>query len=1042
MTRLIEWFTKNSVAANLLMGLLVIGGLLMAFNMKQEVFPEFQLEAVQVTVAYPGASPQEVEAGILLAIEDAVTGIDGIKRMTATANESSGTVALELQNGADVDEAVADVKNAVDRIQTFPEEALQPTISAIAMRSRVVSVVLAGDQTLPDMQRLADFVKDEIVAHPDVSVAEISGLPPQEVAIEIPTATLQAYGLTLDDIGAQVAATSLERPGGTLQTRGGDLLVRVSDRRTDETDFADIPIVAGTGGATVRLGDIATITQGFEESDIGAWLNGERGVRLDVFRVGDETPSEVAAGTRAILESIEADLPDTLAVDIISDDSQVLTARLELLLKNALTGLILVLIVLALFLDLRVAVWVAMGIPIAFLGAFVVMPVLGVSINMISLFALLVVLGLVVDDAIVVGEQVAYELEKGEAPVAASVAGTKRMVCPIVVAVLTTVFAFAPMFGLPGVFGKIFSIFPLVVIAVLAFSLVESFFILPSHLAHGTSSGLWTITEPIRSRFSSGLQAFIARLYTPTMNVVLNHRIATIAAAVAVLLGTVGLVGGGWVPISFFPDIGGETVVASARLPAGTPTERLYEVRQILEDSARQAVADSGDADALDTVYASIGGANGNEVNVELILNPSTMDLDSATFESLWMEAMPPLVGLEALKVTSVAGPSAGAAVEVELSHADPAVVAVAARELQASLATFTDLTDLDNTLSPGAEQLDMRLSPAGEALGLTSDRVSRQVRSAYQGSEALREQIGRNERTVRVRLPEAERASEAAVLALPIRVAGGGFVELGDVVEIHRSAAPAEISREDGRRQVSVLANLAPGVASSSDVTEALRKEVLPELRHKHPGLAADLGGQTEEMADSMGVLIPGFAMALLAIYALLAATFRSYVQPAVVMTAIPFGIVGAVLGHLFLGYSLSMVSMFGIIALAGVVVNDSLVLVDAANENLKAGMAPREAILAAGQRRFRPILLTSLTTFLGLAPMILETSIQAAFLIPMAISLGFGILFATVIVLVLVPAFFMVVEDIRGWLNAGREHTEPSTPISAPHAGAIHAK
>ncbi|MBX2798063.1 MAG: efflux RND transporter permease subunit [Myxococcales bacterium] len=1035
MMGLVSWMANNRVAANLLMVLLLLGGWLSASNTQQEVFPEFALDAVYVSVAYPGASPAEVEQGVLLALEGAVSGIEGVDEVMSIAEEGSGQVVVWLLTDADRDEVLRDVEQAVDRVTTLPDDAEEPVVTELSRRSRVITVAVSGAQQLDDLLEVADRLEDELVAHRDVSLVEVSGAPDREVAIEIDRATLQAYGLTLDEVARQIAVVSLERPAGSVQTTGGDLRVRVSDRSIDEIDFTEIAVRTNAQGATVRLGDIATITSGFAEEDAATWLDGERSLRVDAYRIGEERPAQVAAATRQAVATLQGELPDTVSLTVLSDDSQALTGRLQLLAKNALQGLLLVFAALALFLDLRTAGWVAAGIPIAFLGAFLVLPALGVSVNMISLFALLVVLGLVVDDAIVVGEQIYYEQEQlhagaeEEQQTQASVRGAMRMVGPVVVAVLTTIFAFAPMLGVPGVFGKIFWVFPVVVASVLLFSLVEAFLILPAHLSHRaepTAPGRWSVERwvgPVRRRVSGGLQRFVKQVYEPGMRRLLPRRGAVLGASLGLLALVAGVIAGGWVPVQFFPDIPGSRVTATVSLPAGSADGRVESARLAVEQAAREALSSTGASASVQGIVTrrGVGDSGGDELVVEIHVDEDTLVATPAEIEAAWGSALPPLDGVRSVVFEAAAGPAAGDAVDVTLRHTDDAVLAAASESLGRSLAEFADLTDVSSSLASSTPQLDVRVNELGTSLGLSSEELAAQVRSAYQGAEALREQEGRRERTVRVRLPLRERTQQAVLEGLPVRVGSGDYVALSDVAELSPSRAAARIDREDGARLVHVTASLAPGVSSSSDVMRVLQSDVLPALEAQHRGLQVGMAGQTQEMSESLGALIPLGGLALVGIFALLASTFRSYVQPVVVMSAIPFGVVGAVAGHALMGIELSMISLFGIIALAGVVVNDSLVLVDAANERRAAGAGALDAIVAAGSRRMRPILLTSLTTFLGLAPMLLETSVQAQFLIPMAVSLGFGILFATGVVLVLVPAFYLLVEDARVWSRMG---------------------
>lgn len=1028
----ISFMARNPVAANLLMILCLVGGLLGATRIKQEVFPEFSLDTVFVTLIYPGAAPEEVEQGIVLAVEEAVRGVDGVKRVTSSAGEGVGTVAVELLVGADPDKVLADVKTEVDAIRSFPEEAERPTVVLATNRPQVVSLVLYGDLDLRTLHDLAEEVRYRLLESPDITQVDVRGVPPLEVQVEVDRATLESLALTLDEVARQIRLQSLELPGGEVETRGGDLLVRVSDRAITAEQFGDLLIRGTAGGAQVRLADVATIRDGFADTDQETRYGGQRAVRLTAYRIGDETPISVSKAVRALLPELQAELPPTVQVAVWDDDSELLAARMDLLLRNARFGLVLVLVVLALFLDLRLAFWTAVGIPVSFLGTFLLMPYLGVSINMISLFAFIITLGIVVDDAIVVCENAFQKVEAGVGRLQAAIEGTREMAVPVTFSVLTTLAAFAPLLLVPGVSGKLFRITPLVVITVLVFSLLESFFMLPAHLAHMKEGGLVARliapVERVQRRVAAGLKAFIAGPYRRTLDLALSWRHATLAIATGLFLLSVGTLASGLLPFAFFPQLEGDVVTATVRLPYGAPAEVTQEVARQLEASARvtvQQLTDEAGRPVAKATFTSIGsgppggfgvaGESGSHLlTMEQELVPSAeRTFTSEDFARRWKENTPPLAGVEVLSFSGAVGPGAGAAVDVQLSHPDTAVLARASDEVAALLRSYTDLTNVENGFAAGKPQLDFSLLPAATTLGLTSNDLARQLRAAFYGAEALREQRGRNEVKVMVRLPEAQRRSEDDLEQLRIRAPGGGYVPIAEVASFERDRAPTTITREEGRRTVNVSGDLAPGVPSAQATIVDLEAEAFPALRQRYPGLTVTLVGEQQSQQETFASLGQNYLLALIAIYALLAVPFRSYVQPLVIMSAIPFGFIGPVVGHLLLGYQMSIISMFGLVALSGVIVNDSLVLVDAYNRLRAGGLEPVQAIREAGMSRFRPILLTSLTTFAGLAPMIAERSVQARFLIPMAISLGFGVLVGTFIALLVVPALLMILED-----------------------------
>ncbi len=1043
MNAAIAWMSRNSVASNLLMVIILVAGFAGLFSVKQEVFPEFTLDIVTVGVPYPGASPEDVEQGIVLAVEEAVRGVDGVKRVTSSSSEGGAAVSVELLLGADGNKALQDIKAAVDRVNSFPEEAEKPSVVLASRKASVVHVVVSGaGQDVATLHAVGEVVRGRMLERDDVTQAELFGVPPLEIAIEVSRTDLEAYGLTLGDVSNAINRASLDLPAGSLETKGGHLLVRVDDRRVEGSEFEDIVIRSVVGGGEIKLGDIARVSDGYVDNDQAYSYNGDPAVRVTAYRVGNESPQQVSDAAQAVMSELRAELPENIQLSVWDDDSEMLRDRIDLLVRNGRTGLVLVLLVLALFLNLRLAFWVSLGIPISFMGAFMLMPGLDVSVNMVSLFGLIVTLGMVVDDAIIVGENVYTKREEGMDSQQAAVEGSTEMAMPVTFAILTTVAAFSPLLSVPGVMGKIFRILPIIVISVLVFSLIESFFVLPAHLAHERDPAkswritnfiagwyIWEFIETIQGHVSQGLQWFTSNVYEPMLRRTLHQRYITFAVAVSVFFWAVGMVVSGLLPFNFFPVLEGNVVKASARLPYGTPVEQTADIQRLLEQSAMAAVEQNGGEAIFRGMFTKLGegpsggGPGGRPgelgshlVSVELELVPSEdRDVSSLAVSDAWSQLTPPIAGVESLTFSSSTGPGAGAAVAVQLIHRDVDVLADASRALTEELGTYPALTDIENGYASGKPQLSFHLKPEARSLGLTSFDIARQVRSSFYGAEALREQRGRNELKVMVRLPENERISEYDIEQLRIRTPAGGWVPLTQVATFERSQSPTEIKREDGRRVVEVSAERAPGVVSAREVLESLNDKVYPDLIDTYPGLEIQLVGQQRSQAESLGALGRNALIALFVMYALLAIPSRSYLTPLVIMSAIPFGFVGAVMGHIVMGYALSIISMFGIVALAGVVVNDSLVLMDATTRQREEGATALEAIVYGGTRRLRPILLTSLTTFFGLAPMIFETSMQARFLIPMAISLGFGVLFATFIVLLVVPAVYLIIEDVR---------------------------
>ncbi|UCD49085.1 MAG: efflux RND transporter permease subunit [Phycisphaerales bacterium] len=1015
---LIAWMVHNRITPNLLMIIFLVGGFFMATRVKQEVFPEFDLGLVTIQVAYPGSSPEEVEQGIILVIEEAIRGLDGIKEITATASESMGMVMAELEEGAEQQRIYQDIKQQIDRIVTFPLDAEEPEVSLRIIRREVLQIQLYGDTTEWVLRELAEQVRDRLLQDPLITQVDLVGARRYEVAIEIDQDALRTYDLMLDEVAQRVRQTSVEIPGGTLETQAGDILLRVSERRDWAREFATIPLITTAEGAVVTLGDVAHITDTFEERDRYATYNGCPAVGLGVSRVGEQTPIGISDATRAAMAEIEKDLPPGVDWTINRDRSEIYRQRLTLLLKNAFYGLTLVLLLLGLTLELRLAFWVTMGIPISFLGCFLFIPGFDVTINMISMFAFIVALGIVVDDAIVVGENIYEHRLQGMSFMRAAILGTREVLLPVTFSILTNIVAFLPLSFVPGFMGKIWRTIPFVVITVFAISWVEALLILPCHLAHGhpRKSQRRGIIGTLQHGFSSGLDWVINKVYAPALDFCIRMRVVTIAVSVAVLIIVLGHVNGGHIGVTLMPRVESDRAVVTALLPYGSPISKAEEIRQTLLRAAQETVEAHGGATLAEGIFALI---DENEIEVTVYLTPAGVRPISTTeLTKLWRDRTGPIAGLESLRFESDrGGPGRGASLTVELSHRNIDVLDRASEALAERLADFANVKDIDDGFTPGKKQLDFSLTEEGHSLGLTQRGLARQLRNSFYGAEAVRQQRGRNEIRVKVRLPREQRTRQYDLQHLLVRTPRGKDVPLSQIAEIKRGRAYTAITRRNGRRTVTVTANVEP-MSQTSQVQATLADEVMPQLVQDFPGLTYAWEGRQQDMTESTTSLFQGLVLALFAIYALLAIPFRSYYQPLIVMIAIPFGIVGAVLGHIIMGYMLSLLSLMGVVALSGVVVNDSLVLIDYANRLTRKGTCAFDAIHQAGVRRFRPILLTTLTTFGGLAPMIFETSRQARFMIPMAISLGFGILFATSITLVIVPCLYSIAEDIRRFL------------------------
>lgn len=1017
----IAWMVRHRVASNLLMLILLLGGLVSALSIKQEVFPDFDLNMVKISVSYPGSSPEEIEQGIILSVEEAVRGLEGVEKVHSTAREGNGTVSIELLTGADQQKVYQEIQQEVDRITTFPEEAESPSVVLVTHKRGVLDLALHGDLPETTLRELAESTRDLLLQSPEITQVELSGVRNYEIGISVSRDRLREYNLTIPEIAAQVRASALELAGGGLKTDGGEILVRFQDRRDYGEEFADIPIIAAGEGGQVPLGAIAEIIDGFEDTDHFATYNGDPCILLEVYRVGEQTPIQVADAAILVIKELNETYPPGVEISILRDRSDIYRQRAALLLKNGFTGLALVLILLGLFLQPRLAFWVMMGIPISFLGAFLFLPHADISINMISMFAFIIALGIVVDDAIVVAENIHGYLKQNVPPVQAAIMGAKEMAIPVIFSVLTNIVAFCPLLFVPGVIGKIWKVIPIVVISVFSISLVECLLVLPAHLSH--KGFLGTLLGPLTRRqsvFSSWFYQLIQSHYSPFLERVLKYRYLVVAGAVAILILVVGYVAGQRIGTELMPRVESDFSVVTAVLPYGSPVERTMEIRDKLLAAGMKIGSEHGGDKLLKGIYAEVGTSyngvsGGHVVGVRCYLTDSDIrPIGTNKFTQLWREAVGEIPGLQALIFESDrGGPGGGRGITLDLSHTDTDILDRAGTDLAEALALFPVVSDIDDGFADGKVQLDYSLLPQGINLGLTASEVAAQVRGSYYGTEALRQQRGRNEVKVKVRLPKNERESEYDLERLLIRTPDGRDIPLNEVARLTRGRAYTTIERTEGRRTVTVSANTTPPSEAERIVGEITRK-ILPDLMEKYPGLSWSFEGRQADFREGNEAMGMGFIFALLIIYVLLAIPFRNYTQPLIVMIAIPFGVIGAVIGHIIMGYNLSIMSVMGIVALSGIVVNDALILIDFINNKTAAGMETTEAIHAAGVRRFRPILLTTLTTFGGLAPMIFETSRQARFMIPMAISLGYGILFATGITLLLVPSLCLIREDL----------------------------
>ena len=1055
----VAYMAKHKVAANLLMIFVIMAGFVSVGALVQEVFPEFSLDIILVSVPYPGATPDEIEESILLKIEEQVQSVDGIDEITSTAAEGLGTVALQLKLGADASAVLDDVKAEVDRITTFPVDAERPEIRELTNRQSVIKLAIFGDVAERTLKEIAYRIEDALSELDEVSYVETTGIRQYEISIEVGQNTLRALGLTLGDISRVVREGSLDLSAGSIETRDEQVRIRTLGQNYNQQDFESIVVISRPNGTVVRLGDIATVIDGFEDTDLITRYNGRPAALVEVYRTSDERVLEIVdAIDVALAEDIIPGLPEGVFLEVWNNDADILADRLQLMLKNAALGLLLVLVALTLFLELGLALWVAAGIAMSFIGTLAVMLVLGVSINVMSLFGFILAVGIVVDDAIVVGENVYSERERGVPGLLAAVRGAKRITGPVIFAVLTTITAFSPLLFAPGAIGKILGAIPVIVISVLTLSLIESLLILPHHLSHlpephaRGKTGITRRVARIQKSVDARLQAFIQGPLDRGLRFATREPGIIIAGAVALIILSVALIPAGLIRVQFFPGVEGDNVIADLEMPEGTSVERTRQVAERLRLAAERAVErleserPAGSPPLVRGVYSVVGGsapiggpiasiapssAVGNRAYVDVrLLSAEERTISSARFEQVWREEVGSLPEARSLTFSADVV-NIGAPVQVELSHPDPVRLAAIGRRVVDELESLAGVFDVKTDQDQGLREIQLRLKPEARTLGLTLNEVARQVRAAFFGDEALRVQRGREDVRVYVRLPENERDAIADVTDYMLRTPTGGQVMLGRIARVSFGNSPTTIRRKEGQRILTITGDVDPAIVTGQVATRELAEVILPPIAAEDARLGVNFGGAQQEQQESFSSIGRGFLLALLVIYALLAIPFGSYVQPLIIMAAIPFGIVGALWAHLFMGLSLGLLSIFGILGLSGVVVNDSLVMIDFINEERRNGMNAHDAIVEGAKARFRPIMLTSLTTFLGVSPLVFERSLQAQFLIPMAASLAFGVLFATVILMLLVPALAMVQANVEAWWVGRRTR---QLPTSAP--------
>ena len=1044
----IAYMASNGVAAHLFMFAILAAGLVSLPGLERESWPTLAFNHIEVSIAYPGATPKEVEESIIAKVEEQVSSLDGVRAVKSIAAPGIASVRIEVKSGTDIPQALDEIESAVSRIQTFPVGARRPEITEMTSRQSIIRLVVYGDIAERSLKELAYQIEDGLAALPNVSLVETSGVRDYEISIEVALNRLRALGLTLDDIAAAVRRSSVDLSAGHIDTAAEQVRIRSLGQRYVQRDFEEIVVLSRSDGTVVRLDDIADVRDGFRNVDRIVRHEGKPAAFVEVYRVEGEHVLEVASAVHEhVTNVIVPSLPDGVQVDILNDESQTYAERVQLLLKNGGLGLMLVLVALALFLEIRLAVWVVVGLVTSFVGVLAVMLVLDVALNTISLFVFVLAIGIIVDDAIVVAEHIHLERKRGTPGLVAAIRGARRIKVPLTFAVLTSIVAFTPVFFVPGGIGEVWQALPIMIIAMLLISLFESLLILPNHLSrlHGPE---WVPTGSV-DRFFARTKGHVDRQLARFVDGPLDRALGfatdqpaiVIAGALGLLILSVSLLPAGVITFSFADAVEGDFATARLEMPDGTPAKRTYEVAKELEAAGLKVIERlSGDRPdgaphLLAGVTVTVGQGprrEGGGITPVPTLNPEA-NIAAIEFKLLgaqqrqiatgevvqaWREEVGILPYVRGItfsgEVLDLGNP-----VEVVLSHPDQQRLARIASSLADSLRGIAGVFDVRSDHTPGVKEIQLALRPEARTLGITEEALAVQARAAFFGAEVERVQRDRDEVGVFVRLPADERNAIADIEVYPIRTPSGGEVPLGQVATLDPGTAAPTIRRKDGQRVVTVTADVDLTVITGGEANALLVGSVLSELTAANPELTYTLGGEQQQQLDSLDSLYRGFAIAMLMIFALLAIPLRSYTKPFIVMAAIPFGVVGVILGHLILGITFTTTAILGILGLSGVVVNDSLIMIDFIDQRVREGAATRTAIIEGAKGRFRPIMLTSITTFLGFTPLILEQAIQAQYLRPFAASLGFGIMITTAILMVLIPALYSLrlgVVGLRG--------------------------
>ena len=1018
MNGIIAWFAENRVAANLLMIFVVIAGIMSLGQTRKEIIPGVSLDIITITTPYPGASPEDVEKSVINRIESAIYDLEGVKSVASNAGEHLGVVTVEVAYGYDSKDVLNEIKSRVDAIGSFPKDVERPIVKEISLRNLVAYVIISGPADETSLKRIAEQVKSDLTAMDNISQVEHAASKPYEIAIELSEASMQRYGTSFAEVAAAIRQSSLDLPTGVIKTVQGNVSIEAKGQAYWGDQFEDIVVRALPDGAQILVKDIATVSDGFQEGIIQTKFNGKPAVALSVYRVGEQNILDISQALRDYTKQPTSFIPENVTLDVWQDTSVYFKSRIDLLTENATGGLALLFCVLLLFLRFQLSFWVSLGIPISFMGAFWLLPYFDGSINMVSLFAFILVLGVVVDDAIIVGENVFSYNRRGITGLQGAIRGAQEVANPVIFAVLTTILAFLPLIFLPGPEGKLMRVIPIVVICTLIFSLIESLLVLPAHLSHIKTGDVDNVPglKFIQAKFSFGLERFIDKVYSPFLELILRWRYAAITGFVGAIFVVMTLMGAGWLKVVFFSSIEGDTASADVSFSQNAAPELVHSGINRLEDVAfelKEELREQTGKEQILHVFTTFAGESSGSVIIEMAPSESR-NISGSYITETWRKRVGDLPEMIDLKFKSTLNQSSPA-IDIELASGSLADLREASQALKARLASYDGVYEIRDSFQKGKQKLIIELRPLARNLGLSLDEIASQVRQAYHGVNIQNIQRGESDVSVMIRYPLEERTSLWNLENMRIRLRDGTGVPLLTVAEISYGEGAAQIKRNNRRRVIRVQAKIDESMTNDVAIMRLLRTEFLDPLPDLYPGMSWSIQGAQKDKAEMMDFMSKAYLFALLGMYVMMATLFRSYLQPFMVMFAIPFGVIGAVLGHLLIGKDITLWSLVGMIAVSGVVVNDNLVLVDYVNRNREQGIPLMQSIREAGAARFRPIMLTSLTTFAGLTPLMFEQSLQAQFLIPMAISLAFGVMFATLVSLILVPATYYVMHDIQ---------------------------